>query len=149
MPKPFNFSGTVGVCITRGGPPIVVGVPEALPWAGVDQGDGTAAVLVQTTSGSSSSGGTSAQKGIPTAQYTVSAMAAAVQISQASPLSSRFSITVTNTGGNPIWVGPAGVTAGTGFPIFSGNTAAFPIGSPVPLYAYSTAGSTVATMEFQ
>ena len=105
MPKPFNFSGTVGVCITRGGPPITVGVPEALPWAGVDQGDGTAAVLVSLSGGGGgSSTGSSAQTGIPTAQYTVSAMSAAVQITQASPAVTRFRVMVKNTGSNPIWV---------------------------------------------
>ena len=150
MAKPFNFNSTVGVAITRGGPPLQVGVPEALPFAGVDQGDGTAALLVSgATGGSSSSTGNSAQKSAPTAQYTISAMAAAVQISQAVPLSTRFAVWVVNTGANPIWVGPSGVTNTTGFPVYSGSTAQFPIGSPVPLYAYSTAGSSVATMEFQ
>jgi len=151
MPKPFNFSGTVGVCITRGGPTIVVGVPEALPFAGVDQGDGTAALLVQSTSGGGggSGGGSTAQTGIPTTQYTVTAMAAAVQVTQASPASTRFAVRITNIGNNTVWIGPAGVTDSSGTPIYSGTTILLSVGSPVPVYAYSPAGSTVATMEFQ
>jgi hypothetical protein len=145
MPKPFNFSGTVGVCITRGGPPITVGIPEALPLAGVDQGDGTAALLVVTTSSASGT----AQTGTPINQYTVAAMAAAVQVTQATPASTRFSVWIKNIGNNTIWVGPAGVTAANGWPVYSGENEHFPVGSPVPIYAYSTSGSVVATMEFQ
>jgi hypothetical protein len=146
--KLFNSASIVGVCITRGGPPVTNPSPQALPWAGVDQGDGTAAILV---SGSTSGGGggTSAQTAIVPAQFTVSAMAAAIQISAATPASTRFMVWVTNTGGGQMWIGPSGVTNATGYPVFSGNTVQVPLGSPVPLYAYSVAGTTAATMEFQ
>ena len=149
--KPYNTQSAPPILVTRGGPAYTPQVPEFLPWAGVDQGDGTAAALVST-----GSGGGGATNGIVITTTPITAGADAVQITQSSPFPSRFEAIVQNTGGTILWVGDMFVTdqngANPGWPIAPGQRDVFPIAQFVALFGYCSPGatSTMATvMEFQ
>ena len=120
---------------------------EFLPVAGIDNGDGTASVSVS-GGGGGGGGGSSAQTSITTLQTTIVSLAAAVQVSSASPVATRFLVNALVIGGGTVYFGPAGVNASTGYPVTAGNTFSAPLGSPVPLYAYSPTGSAVAIVEY-
>jgi hypothetical protein len=106
--------------------------------ASVDQGDGTGALMTSTA----------AQTSISTSQTSLTGAASAVQITSATPAASRNLVQVTNSGAATLWVGPTGVTASTGIPIATGATMSFALGSGVPLFGFSTSGSTAAVAEF-
>ena len=143
----YNFASTVGVAITRGGPAAASSVPEALPLGGVDQGDGTAYLGV---SGGGGGNGNSTATAIYTQTVVISAGAAAVEITQLVPPTTRFAAFVQNTGGNPGYIGPAGVTDATGFLVNSGQSPpVLPLGPTCPLYAYSPNGTQFTVMEFE
>jgi hypothetical protein len=140
----FNAQTGPGVAITRGGSAIVSGSPEALPFGGVDNGDGTCSLMVSGGGGGGGGGGSSVASNIYTNQFAVGSMP--VSISNPSPVSTQFQIIVNNAGTQPMWVGGSGVTQTTGYPIYSGGSASFPIGNGAVLYAVSPNGTTAAVM---
>lgn len=139
------------LAVTRGGPQYTSNVTESLPIAGIDQGDGTAALL---TVGNSGGGG--ASNGIVITTTQVLSGASPVQITQTNPMASRFEVLVKNTGGATLWIGGPYVTdsAGSypGYPMTSGESQMFPLSAVVPLFAYVSTGGVggiASAIEFQ
>jgi hypothetical protein len=124
---------------------------EFLPLAGTLNADGSTASLQVDTGGGGGGGGggsTPVASAIYTAQFNLTAGAAAVQITRVFPPSTLFYVLVQNIDGYPAFLGPAGVTASTGVLLTSGNSMTFALGPNAALYAYnSTGGSVVSVME--
>jgi hypothetical protein len=117
-----------------------------LPFAVVDQGDGTGALLV--SGGGSGGGNTGVQLSLVTAQTPVGS--SATMVSPGSAIATQEGIQVVNYGSVVVFLGPAGVTTSTGYPLTAGNDVFFPVGSPVPVFAICAPGSstTVGTATF-
>lgn len=66
---------------------------------------------------------------------------------QASPLSNRKYFLIQNNGNKPLYIGPSGVTTGTGFPIPAGSILDARIGAAVNVFAISSASQAASTLE--
>jgi hypothetical protein len=143
MGKKYADARAVIGAITRGGGSVSESLGAILPFAGVDQGDGTAALIVS-GGGGGGGGGNSIATSIATAQVALNT-GTAVLISPSTPASTQFQITVKNSGSGTIYVGAAGVTAANGFPLFQGETEPFPVGPSAALYSIAGAAGGVAS----
>ena len=130
--------------ITRGHPPRFTPAPDMLPLGGIDNGDGTCSLMVSGSGGGGGGGSTTASS-ITVQQLSVTTVG---QISAVFPAATRFLVKVLNTGGSVMYVGPSGVTASTGYPIFSGSSESFPLNSACTLDAISPNGTTCAVIEY-